>query len=178
MTVTKNRVRRLTPRNDGELAPEQKEFILDGLACGWPYSVLKEEFEETFGRKLPTPQAISAYRGRYRDEIARRREAWKADLKSAGIPFVHSFERVSEYSRFARIEIRRKRYKEAREHMHEIALETGDLKERREITGANGGPVEFRAVSDAELDTEIAGRLADSLGSGNEADDPGAAAPA
>lgn len=178
MAVTKNRKNKLTPRQQaGGLTPEQKEFILNALVLRWPYAVIKEEFETQFGRKAPTPSVVSQYGTRYAEEIERRRAEWRADLKSSGILFVQQYERVGEYSRYARIEARRKRYKAAREHMHEIALETGDLKERREITGKDGKPIEVRFLTDADLDREIADRLAELSGSRHETAGHGAAAP-
>lgn len=142
---------------------EQKEFILDCLACGYPYWEIQEEFEEEFRRKAPVVGTIAGYKERHTEEIEKRREEWRKDLKSSGLPYILQAERVKRYSRFAKIETRRKRYKEAREHLHEIALEVGDLKEKREHSGTIGLEnisAEQRIDRLAELAEQIAGRSA------------------
>jgi len=172
------RIRKLARHQTrGGLTEEQKEHIIDCLACRMPTWQIIEDFEARFDRKAPSRQTIRDYRERYAEEILRRRETWRQNVTEAGIPFVLQFERIRQYSHFAMIELRRRRYEEARKHMHEIALELGDLKERRELTGRDGGPIDFRIADmpDAELDREIAGRLAAAAGQGNENDDPGAA---
>jgi len=158
-----------------EFKIEEKQFILDCLACGYAYWEIQEEFVEEFDRKAPCMSAISGYRHRYTDEIERRRALFIDDLKESGLPYVRQCERVKRYGRFAKIEMRRKRYESAAVHLERIAKETGDIKTQHELTGKNGGPIDIRSIPSAELDQGIAERLAHLTGSADEADDPGAA---
>jgi hypothetical protein len=116
-----------------QLTGEQKEFILNSLACRQAYWEIQEEFFEEFGVKCPAKQVIAGYKQRYAEEIERRRAAWAKDLKSSGLPFVRQEERIKRYGRFVNIEMRRRRYKDAASHLRAIAEETGDLKHTTDV---------------------------------------------
>jgi len=161
------------PKNARRLTAEQQEWLLDCLACRMTYPEIIEYLAEEWGIHNYMPSAISYYRHRYADEIERRRELWRANLRSSQLPFVQQFERVARYARYAKIEDKRKRYKEAADFMRRIAEETGDLKSQQEIYGRTRVEL-YTNLPDAELDDAIARRLAETVGSG----DKGAGAPA
>lgn len=98
--------------------------------------LMQEEFKELYPfHKVPCHQATSQYKTRYSVEIDQMKNDLRKRLVECDVAFVGKFQRVTEYSRHARVEQRRKRLKEQRKCMRAIAEEIGDLKNQSEYSG-------------------------------------------
>jgi len=159
--------------NERRLDPEQQEFVLDCLACRMSYNEIRDYLDEEFGIKGIARSAITYYKRHYAEDIARRRADWHKNLKLSNLPFVAQCERIGRYGRFAKIEMNRKRYKDAADHMRRIAEETGDLKVTENVNHGvqDSSSAELLGVVQGALE-RINARGADSGGGAGQEDGP------
>jgi len=116
----------------GKLTDEQRELVLNCLACRMAGQRIIEYLQAEFGVTVKHP-AICYYKRVYAAEIAARRERYLAESKVINLPFVAQADRLAEYSRHVSIELRRGRLREAREALRSIAEETGELRQTRDV---------------------------------------------
>ena len=119
----------MAEKRSWKLNREQREFLIECLACGMRDQHAANYVKEYAGVEI-TQQAVWAFRTRPINKklIEERAEQVKEGIEALGLPYARKCERVASYGRFAMIEVARKRYADAAEHMHSIAEEMGHLK--------------------------------------------------
>lgn len=142
---------------DRKLTPEQQRQVIEWLCEGLRNVEIVDELKRE-GVEV-TPQAIDYYRGAYEEDIDAARE--EALRKAAQQGFSNRVRRVRSLERtVTKLEETMENApvgewpawvsKEYRELMQQIRDEWGDLKQKTELSGPGGGPVEVEHGVDPE----------------------------
>lgn len=156
------------------LAEEQRLQLVEWLAAGFSEPLIRLLFE-TRGWKKITHQAISYHREQHRQLIEARRREREAAAYDVGLAqrearvkaLVDHALKLEEIKWSPDEKGKLWNEKAWRETLDDIAREMGQRKAGVEVSGPDGGAIEFRDVADArqELGAELARTLA-ALGTG------------
>lgn len=144
-----------------KLTEDQKNFIVEHLACYDTPQQVADAFEAEFGVPIRR-QAVAEYDPTKKTPGKKRVAMFEAIrarfLKDVSTePASEKSYRVRRLARMARIAEEKKNFPEARAQYRQIAEEMGGiLTNRRELTGAGGGPIATRSaeledMSEAQL---------------------------
>lgn len=159
-----------------KLSREVQVFIITRLACYDRPSVVRDEVRETFGIEVKLPHIL------YYDATAastRLSEEYRTLFFDVRKRFREEIEEIPIASKAWRLRQRQRLFEKndtngntvaAREDLDQAAREMGDaFSNRRELTGAGGGPIAVKDSSLEELSTEqlaaIAAQLAGQVSS-------------
>ena len=168
-------------RSQHKLTEEAKADVLQCLCEGQRNGEVVALLKERYGVSV-TEQAVDYYRGAYADEIDTARE--EALKRAAQQGFANRLRRLAALSRKAEkldtvLDAASVRDwegfgKEFREFLKDIRDELGDLKQRHEHGGPEGGPIPlehgnglFESILGNPVATDAAVRLAHALGNGD-----------
>lgn len=121
-----------------KLNSEQREFVIECLACGMTDQQVADWLRDRFGVRI-SRQAICRFRKTRANarRIALRRAEVFDQLESSKLPFVKKYQRVAHYSMFAASYINKGNYQMAARNLRAIALEMGHIGPKREDPSAN-----------------------------------------
>lgn len=150
-----------------KLTNEQREILLTWLAADYDWRLIATWFTE---REWPaiTRQAVHYYRQQHLDEIEALRKERHVEALTRGLALKE--ERVARLKQHAdELEAIKwvpdpktgKLHNEKvwRETLDDIAKEVGGRANRQEITGKDGGPIEYSSLTDTELVRSIVAAL-------------------
>jgi hypothetical protein len=126
--------------------------------------------QDEFGIKIGRSN-VAYYQKQYAEQIEQLHEEIAKDIEQ--IPFAQKKRRVAYLDRVAMKHYRRRQYSDFRATIKQIAEETGDLVQKHEITGKDGGPIVANNLTLEELKkldvAELARLHSEKLGQPSEA---------
>lgn len=161
-----------------KLEDEHKFFIVQRLACYASPKDVISDFKTQYGFEL-SPQAVEAYdpnkyagrrlSKRWRELFAVTRKAFLEHVENS-VPNAHKSVRVAKLSRAADHFESRGNYMAMKEMLEAVAKELGNVHtNRREVTGKDGGPLQFQDMTDEQMDGRLAALLGALMGDGGHA---------
>jgi hypothetical protein len=135
----------------------EKECILQWLALGFTPQQIVDFVKDDFGKSC-SRQNIHEYQKNHAERIGKLREEIKGNLEA--IPFTRKEVRIANLDRVARKLLIRRNYRDFATILKQIAEETGQLVQKHEHTGKDGGPIDTTVritVGDDPIDDDTPG---------------------
>ena len=136
--------------NSPKMSQEEREFVTYAYAAGLRLMVIKTQLEQRYGTKI-TPSSLYDFRKAHQEEIDELRAQCREEIITARVPFTEKLQRIANYAAFADHAITRRNHPDAAKYLRLIAEEMGDLRQKHEIGGPNGGPIEYADASRDEI---------------------------
>lgn len=153
-----------TVRKKGKLKDEHRAFIIQRLACWDSPREAAEALKDEFGIEIspqgcetydPTKRAGRNLAAKWRELFDKTRQDFQNNLENY-VPEANKTVRIRQLANSARALKSRGNHVGMADMLERIAKELGNVHtNKRELTGKEGGPIQFSDMTDEQLDARL-----------------------